>query len=264
MNGFEILKQASERLRKLQTNRRTAPNNRSYDDRYHKVSRKLPTEGSADDDEEMGEMKAAPRPTTLSGQDKSRERRMFAGLLGTLKQRDKGGEKEKEMLDKRKSIEDAASGKSEEISRELREAQYKAFCEKRAADEKVKFELDLKYKETERSYIEAQYGDLKTKLSESGAILTVLEPLLVYRPRNPTSKNVEAAQASCERLEQWRASQIERIENAIQTIHRRREEVAERRAKAQARGEEHDDVDVDDGDVDALENEEIEADEMQA
>lgn len=202
------------------------------------------------DDLEELDRAAAPRPKVADGQDASRGKRMFAGLLGTLRQSKSREEKEREIVEKRKTIVAAVSGKSEEISRELKEAQYKAFIEKRDADEKVKFELDLKFKETEREYIEAQYAEWKSQLNEDGAIMTMTEPFILYKPANPTRENIEAAAKSKERVEQWRASQVERIENAIQTIHRRRQEIAERRAKVRARGEQQDDVDIDDNEMD--------------
>jgi len=215
--------------------------------RPNAMPRKTPRE---DNDLEELDRAAAPRPKVADGQDASRGKRMFAGLLGTLRQSKSREEKEREILEKRKTIVAAVSGKSEEISRELKEAQYKAFIEKRDADEKVKFELDLKFKETEREYIEAQYAEWKSQLDEEGAILTMTEPFIVYKPANPTRENVEATAKSKERIEQWRASHVERIENAIQTIHRRRQETVERRAKARARGERQDDVDVDDNEMD--------------
>jgi len=202
------------------------------------------------DDLEELDRAAAPRPKVADGQDASRGKRMFAGLLGTLRQSKSREEKEREIVEKRKTIVAAVSGKSEEISRELKEAQYKAFIETRDADEKVKFELDLKFKETEREYIEAQYAEWKSQLNEDGAIMTMTEPFILYKPANPTRENIEAAAKSKERVEQWRASQVERIENAIQTIHRRRQEIAERRAKVRARGEQQDDVDIDDNEMD--------------
>jgi hypothetical protein len=191
----------------------------------------------------MDEASAVPRPKAEAGQ---RERRLFAGLLGTLrKSKSNIEEKEKEVLAKRKSIEAAVSGKNEEISRELKEAQYKAFLEKREADERKKFELDLKFKETEGALIEAEYEEMKSKIHDGG-ILTTTEPVLVYKPKNPTSEDAAASQMSLEKLDAWRASQLERIRKALETIRRRREEIAERRAQAKARGEAHDDVDVED------------------
>jgi len=187
---------------------------------------------------------SAPRPKSEAGQ---RERRMFAGLLGTLKKRKTSmEEKERDVLERRKTIEAAVSGKSEEISRELRESQFKAFVEKRDAEEKMKFELDIKFKETEREFIEAQYKDMHAQLLE-GAMLTATEPMILYKPNKPRAGDEEASKASAERLEGWRASNMERVENAIKVIHSRREGTVERRAKARMRNEEREeDVDIHD------------------
>jgi len=193
----------------------------------------------------MTEEPAAPRPAARDDEaSKSRHRRMFAGLLGTLNKSKSDNESERDVMAKRKSIEAEVSGKNEEISRELREAQYKAFTEQRDADEKAKFELDMKYKETERTYIEVQYEEWK-RLVSAGGILTVTEPMLVYTLNVHTPETSAKAQASAERLEQWRTKELERVDNAIKVIARRREEIAERRANARARGEENgEDVDI--------------------
>ena len=231
--------QANERLRALASSRRAKS---AHTVRNAKARRVMRDEDGAHD-REMDEASAVPRPKAEAGQ---RERRLFAGLLGTLrKSKSNIEEKEKEVLAKRKSIEAAVSGKNEEISRELKEAQYKAFLEKREADERKKFELDLKFKETEGALIEAEYEEMKSKIHDGG-ILTTTEPVLVYKPKNPTSEDAAASQMSLDKLDAWRASQLERIRKALETIRRRREEIAERRAQAKARGEAHDDVDVED------------------
>jgi len=198
---------------------------------------------------------ATPRPRLETG---SRERRLFAGLVGTLKQSKSNlEEKERDLLEKRKSIEAAVTGKSEEISRELRELQYKAFIEKREEEEKKKFEIDLKYKETERELIEAEYNIMKSAVSDGG-ILTVTEPVIVYKRARQTEEDAAMSRESEGRLESWRTAQLERIENAIALIHKRRSDTIERRAKAKARGEEdHEDVDIAD-----VEEELVDFDEM--
>ena len=184
--------QASERLRSLARNRRPGVSTKHSGPpvgygRPNAMPRKTPRE---DDDLEELDRAAAPRPKVADGQDASRGKRMFAGLLGTLRQSKSREEKEREILEKRKTIVAAVSGKSEEISRELKEAQYKAFIEKRDADEKVKFELDLKFKETEREYIEAQYAEWKGQLDEEGAILTMTETARRRRrSRRPSERN---------------------------------------------------------------------------
>ncbi len=221
------------------------PRRSSRDDERANATWEEPEEGAA----------APPRPKAEAGQ---RERRMFAGLLGTLKKRKTSmEEKERDVLEKRKTIEAAVSGKSEEISRELRESQYKAFVEKRDAEEKTKFELDVKFKETERAFIEAQYKNMHAQMLE-GAILTTTEPMIVYKPKKLRAGDEEACAASAKRLEDWRASNMERVENAIKVIHSRREGTLERRAKARMRNEEREeDVDihdVDDDDDDVLED----------
>ncbi len=210
------------------------PRRSSRDDERANATWEEPEEGAA----------AAPRPKSEAGQ---RERRMFAGLLGTLKKRKTSmEEKERDVLEKRKTIEAAVSGKSEEISRELRESQYKAFVEKRDAEEKTKFELDVKFKETERAFIEAQYKNMHAQMLE-GAILTTTEPMIVYKPKKLRAGDEEACAASAKRLEDWRASNMERVENAIKVIHSRREGTLERRAKARMRNEEREeDVDIHD------------------
>ena len=186
-----------------------------------------------------------PRPTARDDDaSKSRHRRMFAGLLGTLKQSKTKNDNEKDVMAKRKSIEEAVVGKNEEISRELREAQFKAFVEKRDVDEKIKFDLDMKYKETEKAFIEVQYEEWKNLIS-AGGILTTTEPMLVYTLNTHTPETQAKAQTSAARLEHWKTHQLERIENAINTIIRRREETAARREKARTQGEENgEDVDV--------------------
>ena len=87
-----------------------------------------------------------------------------------------------------------------------------------------------------------------------GAILTTTEPMIVYKPKKLRAGDEEACAASAKRLEDWRASNMERVENAIKVIHSRREGTLERRAKARMRNEEREeDVDihdvVDDDDV---------------
>lgn len=199
---------------------------------------------------------APPRPRAETG---SRERRLFAGLIGTLKQSKSNlEEKERDVLEKRKTIEAAVTGKNEEISRELREMQYRAFIEKREEEEKKKFEVDLKYKETERQLIEAEYKTMKSAVSDGG-ILTVTEPALVYKRARQTEEDAAASRDSEERLERWRTAQLERIENAIAFIHKRRSDTIERRAKARARGEEDHEEDVDIADA---EEELVDFDEM--
>ena len=76
-----------------------------------------------------------------------------------------------------------------------------------------------------------------------GAILTTTEPMIVYKPKKLRAGDEEACAGL--RLEDWRASNMERVENAIKVIHSRREGTLERRAKARMRNEEREeDVDI--------------------
>jgi hypothetical protein len=234
-----IREQARERLRALASSRRPNPSALRGADGKSAFKSRETRRGDVPEEK----MEATPRPRGELG---TRERRMFAGLVGTLRQSKSNlEEKEREVLEKRKAIEAAVTGKSEEIRRELRETQYKEFLEKRDAEEKKKFEVDLKYKETERALIEAEYEEMKAAVRDGG-LLTKTEPILVYKRARRSADDDAACQESEERLELWLKSQLERVDNAIRVIHKKREETIERRAKAMARGEDHEDVDVED------------------
>ena len=183
--------------------------------------------------------------------EKRRGRRMFAGLLGTLKRHRDEEKAVAAVTAQRRSVIEQAETKAREVSEKLRQESFASNALRRARDHRRTAEIDLRVAEKELEVKRATRleKDAKTR----GCARTSKEcgrPRVFYRPKAHT-KDTEAAvevttKEVAEEFDKTIANSEEKVERLKRALQEATRELEEAEANA-PEGASDDDMDADEG-----------------
>ena len=164
-----------------------------------------------------------PDATDADERVKTRGRRMFAGLLGTLRRHREDEKKLSAVTAQRNAIVERVETRAREESEALIRRQRGGHVKRRATAEAARARLDVEMCERELELVPLTAAEREEKL-EGGALRTVAEnkPRVYYKPKKHTEATERKANEAVEEVRAWKEKQekylrekIERIKEAL-------------------------------------------------
>jgi pinin len=187
------------------------------------------------------------RPTAESVDEftKKRGRRMFAGLLGTLKQSAREEKKHSAVTAQRRTIVEQAEERARETSEMLYKQAKGASTKKRAREEEAKARLDLRCAEKELELLDCTYEERKENHGDCLRTKEGNNPCVFYKPRSHTEATTASLERAKAELEDWRETQSGSLREKVERLRTIAADKARELEEAEAEAEGGDDDDED-------------------